>query len=179
MQKIPVGIPKEFWGEGLSRRIDSVGVDGQMTQFKSRKLIVLETNIDDMSPEWAGYMMERLFEEGALDVSFLPAFMKKSRPAFVLQVLAGKKIRDRLLRLIFMESTSLGVRVHEVERFELVRKIQSVRTPYGPVDVKIGCDRAGHVLNAAPEYESCKLLAKKKRVPLKSVYQSALKALKS
>lgn len=147
--------------------------------FKSRKLLVIEANIDDMNPEWSGHLSERLFEEGALDVSFLPALMKKGRPAFVLQVLAEKKLKNRLLQVVFEESTSLGVRTYEVERFELSRQIQKVRTPYGPVDVKVGCDAAGRILNAAPEYESCKRLAKQKRIPLKTVYTAALKALKA
>ncbi len=131
-----------------------------------------------MKTEWAGHLCERLFEEGALDVSFLPALMKKGRPGFVLQVLAEKKIRDRLLRVIFEESTSLGVRSYEVERFELPRQTQRVRTPYGFVEVKIGRDPAGRVLSASPEYESCKKLAKQKHVPLKAIYSAALKALK-
>lgn len=147
--------------------------------FKSRKLLVIEANIDDMNPEWSVQLRDRLFEEGALDVSFLPAVMKKGRPAFVLQVLAEKKIRDRLLRIVFEESTSLGARTYEVERFELSRQIQRVKTPYGLVDVKVGRDASGCVLNASPEYESCKRLAKQKRIPLKAVYTAALKALKA
>jgi len=79
----------------------------------------------------------------------------------------------------FEETTSLGVRTYEVERFELSRRIQKVSTPYGVIDVKIGCDSKGRVLNTAPEYESCKRLAKEKKIPLKMVYAAALKSLKS
>lgn len=144
----------------------------------SRKLIVLEANIDDMNPQWFEPLMDRLFDAGALDVTLIPAIMKKSRPATILQVLTEPGKRDRLLKIIFAESTTLGARSYAVERHELTRSIKKIRTEFGPVEVKIGRDGTGTVVNIAPEYESCKLLAKKNGVPQKKVYQAALKSFK-
>jgi hypothetical protein len=144
--------------------------------FKSRKLIVLEANLDDMNPEWCEVLMERLFEAGALDVWFQPILMKKNRPAFLAGALAEPGRRDALLRVFFEEATTLGVRVTAAERFELARELKRVRTPYGEAVVKIGRDARGRVLNVSPEHESCKSLAKKKGVALKKVYQAALKS---
>jgi pyridinium-3,5-bisthiocarboxylic acid mononucleotide nickel chelatase len=149
-----------------------------VTKFKSRKLIVLEANLDNMNPEWCEALMEGLFAAGALDVWFAPVVMKKNRPGLLVSALAEPRARDRLLKVFFENSTTLGVRVKQVERFELARKLKGVRTPYGDVLIKIGTDPAGRVLNAAPEYESCKSLAKKRKVPLKKVYQAALKSFK-
>ena len=146
--------------------------------FKSRKLIVLEANLDDMNPEWCEVLMERLFAAGALDVWFQPIVMKKNRPAFSAGALAEPKKRDALLKIFFEEATTLGVRVTSVERFELARQLKKVRTPYGEVVVKVGKDARGLILNASPEHESCKALAKKKGVPLKKIYQAALKSFK-
>ena len=147
-----------------------------MAKFKSRKLIVLEANLDDMNPEWCEPLMERLFDVGALDVWFQPIVMKKGRPAFLAGALAEPRRRDALLDVFFEESTTLGVRVTETERFELARSLNRVRTPYGEVIVKTGRDASGRILNAAPEHESCKAVAEKKNVPLKKVYQAALKS---
>ncbi len=141
-----------------------------------KKLLVLEANIDDMNPEWFGHLSELLFEAGALDVLLIPAFMKKGRPATVLQVLVEGRRREKILEMIFRESTTLGVRSYAVDRFELKRETQEVRTPFGPVTVKIGRDRKGRALNVSPEYESCRRLAVRKKIPLKKIYASALAA---
>ena len=149
-----------------------------MAKFKSRELIVLEANLDNMNPEWSETLMERLFAAGALDVWFQPVVMKKNRPGILAGALAEPARRDGLLKAFFEESTTLGVRVKPVERFELARKLIRVSTPYGRVEVKAGLGPGGRVLNAAPEYESCKSLAKKKGVPLKKIYQAAFKSFK-
>lgn len=142
--------------------------------MRSRKLIVLEANIDDMNPQWFEPLMERLFEAGALDVTLIPAIMKKSRPATIVQVLTEPKRRDQILKIIFEESTTLGIRSYAVERHELKRVVKKIQTEFGTVEVKIGRDGTGSIVNISPEYESCKLLAKKKKVPLKKIYQAAL-----
>lgn len=149
-----------------------------MSKYKSRNLILLEANLDDMNPEWCEVLMERLFSAGALDVWFQPIVMKKNRPAFLAGVLAEPKRRDALLAVFFEEATTLGVRVTPTERFELARELKRVRTPFGTVIVKVGKDARGEVLNVSPEYESCKAIAKKKRVPIKKIYQAALKSFK-
>ncbi len=145
-----------------------------MIPFKSRKLVVLEANIDDMNPEWYDALSERLFEEGALDVTLIPVVMKKSRPAVLLQVLAVPAQERRLVSVILEESSSLGVRSYAVTRHELRRELREVPTRFGEVLVKIGRDTRGRVINVAPEYASCLRVSRKKKVPLKAVYREAL-----
>ncbi len=135
-------------------------------------LLVMETNIDDMSPQTAGYLMERLFEAGALDVFFTPVQMKKSRPGVLLTVLTGEDMKESLLDIIFEESTSIGVRTYPVERECLERRIVKAKTPYGVVRVKVSL-RGGKIVNSQPEYEDCRELARKKKVPLKKIIEAA------
>lgn len=141
-------------------------------KFRSRKLLVLETNLDDMSPQWYEPLMDRLFKAGALDVVLIPSIMKKSRPAVMLQVLTEPKRQDKCLEIIFAESTTLGIRSYHVNRFELSRKLRRVKTDWGELMVKEGRDRFGRLLNQTPEFESAKALSYKQRVPLKKIYHS-------
>ncbi|MBI5587812.1 MAG: nickel pincer cofactor biosynthesis protein LarC [Deltaproteobacteria bacterium] len=143
----------------------------------TESLTVVETNIDDMSPQVSGYLMERLFSAGARDVFFTPVQMKKSRPGVLLTVLADAVHKMKIIDMIFEESTSIGIRCYPVERHCLERKTVKVKTPWGPVSVKISL-RGGRAVNAQPEYEECRLLAEKKKVPLKKVMEEAAAALK-
>ena len=145
-----------------------------MPKFKLKKLLVLEANLDDMNPEWFEPLRERLCKAGALDVTLIPAVMKKGRPAVILQVMTDARSRDRLLKIIFEESTTLGVRSCPVERFEVEREVREAASSCGRVKVKIARDAAGRILNVAPEYESCRELSQKKKIPLKEVYAAAL-----
>ncbi|MBI1912692.1 MAG: nickel pincer cofactor biosynthesis protein LarC [Deltaproteobacteria bacterium] len=142
----------------------------------AQRLLMMETNIDDMSPQLAGYLMERLFANGALDVFYTSVQMKKSRPGILLSVLTEESKKEALLDVIFNESTSIGVRTHYVERHCLERKILKVKTPFGTVRVKASL-RDGKVVNNQPEYEDCKALAEKKKVPLKKVMDAVKAAL--
>lgn len=144
-------------------------------KLKKQKLLVIEANIDDMNPEWFEPLMEKLFEVGALDVVLIPIIMKRSRPAVTLQVLAKPTLQKKLLEIIFRESTTLGVRNYTVDRFELNRKTKEVKTPYGMVVVKMGLDEKGAVVNCQPEYRSCREVAKRGKVPIKTVYRAAIK----
>ncbi len=137
-----------------------------------KKVVVMETNIDDMSPQVAGYLMERLYGKGALDVFFTPVQMKKNRPAVLLTIIADAEDRDMLLDVVFSESTSIGVRAYPVERFCLERAAKKVKTPYGEIRVKISI-RGGKIVNSQPEYEDCRLIAREKGVPLKKVIDAA------
>ncbi len=139
---------------------------------EAERLYVLETNIDDMSPQLSGYLIERLFASGALDAFHTAVQMKKSRPGVLLTVLAREEDRVRLMETIFRESTSIGVRAWPVERRCLERKSIKVKTPYGSVSVKAAY-LSGKAVNAQPEYEDCRLLAEKKGAPLKEVIDSA------
>ncbi len=136
------------------------------------RIVVIESNIDDMTPQAAGYLMERLFEAGALDAYFTPVQMKKNRPGVLLTVLARPGTDESLKRIIFTESTTIGVRSHVVERECLERRTVRVKTPWGQVRVKVA-ERGGAVVNAEPEYEDCRELARRKKTPLASIMDAA------
>ncbi|HIC91313.1 MAG TPA: nickel pincer cofactor biosynthesis protein LarC [Syntrophaceae bacterium] len=139
----------------------------------SQEVDVLETNIDDMNPMFHGYIMEKLFECGALDVSLLPIHMKKNRPGILLRVVSRREDRDRLMDILFRESTTLGVRCHQVERITAKRCLKKVKTPYGDIRVKVAVDPSGST-RFLPEYEDCRCIAKKKDIPLKEIYHEAI-----
>jgi hypothetical protein len=138
-------------------------------------LVALETNLDDMNPEFFDYLMDRLFAVGALDVFYTSIVMKKSRPATLVSVLAEAAHANALREVIFRETTTLGVRSYEVSRMCLEREWREVKTEYGPVRVKVGL-AAGEVVTAAPEYEDCRRLARESGKPVKTVYQAAQSA---
>jgi uncharacterized protein (TIGR00299 family) protein len=129
---------------------------------------VIEANIDDASPELLGYAMERLLDAGALDVTLSPLMMKKNRPATLLTVLARAEHQEELARVIFAETTTLGLRIHTAERRVQARRIVEVETRYGKVRMKVA--EGG---NYAPEYEDCRRLAREAGVPLKQVLAEA------
>src|SRR3989304_785007 len=141
----------------------------------TEELLVLETNIDDMSPQVAGYLLEKLLAKGALDAFYTPVQMKKSRPGVLLTVLGRHSDKDALLGLIFEESTSIGVRTYPVERHCLERKMMKVKPPFGSIPVKVSF-RAGKAVNVQPEYEDCRAVAEKKGVALKTVIDAARSA---
>jgi hypothetical protein len=120
--------------------------------------------------------MEQAMAAGALDVCQTPVLMKKNRPGVLLTVLCATAEADKFSEWILRHTSAFGVRRTVAERRKLRRDFRSVRTPYGDVSVKIGT-LDGRVVQSAPEYESCKLLAEKKNVPLKTVYEAALAAV--
>ena len=133
---------------------------------------VIEANVDDMSPQLYGFFSERALAAGALDVTCTPIQMKKNRPGMLLSVLCAPEKTDALARLLFEQTTTIGVRIHEARRKVLERELVSVETPYGAVKVKVA-RREGRVMNVAPEYEDCRRVATEKSVPLKLVILSA------
>jgi len=132
----------------------------------------IETNLDDFTPELAGATMERLFAAGALDVFFTPAQMKKNRPGFVLTVLASEEKASELARIILSETSAFGVRMHRARRMKLRREFREVETPYGPVRIKLGF-LGDELVQAAPEYESCREAAAKAGVSVRDVHLAA------
>jgi pyridinium-3,5-bisthiocarboxylic acid mononucleotide nickel chelatase len=140
----------------------------------SSRLLLLETQIDDMNPEFYDYVMERLFAFGVRDVTLIPMQMKKNRPAVLLRVLLEHHLRQSVVECLFAETTTLGVRFQEVERVELRRAIETIATPYGPMRVK-WVDLPGGKRQASPEYEDCKAVARRTRVPLRSVYAEVIR----
>jgi uncharacterized protein (TIGR00299 family) protein len=136
---------------------------------------VLEANLDDLNPQVFGYVMDRLLEEGALDVFGMPVQMKKNRPGTVLTVLCKPEDSTNLTQLLFTETTTLGVRRRDEQRHTLARRWVTVATPWGEVRMKIA-SMNGTVTNYAPEYEDCRRIAAEQHVPLKSVMQEATQA---
>ena len=137
-------------------------------------ITVLEANLDDLSPQVLAYTMEQLLAAGALDVFSVPVQMKKGRPGAVLTVLSKPEDADRLSKLIFAETTTLGVRRREEMRQVLARRWETVETPWGPVRIKIA-SMNGTISNYAPEYEDCRAVAEKHHVPLRTVMQEAMR----
>jgi len=138
-------------------------------------ITILEANLDDLNPQVFGYVMDRLLEEGALDVFGLPVQMKKNRPGTLLTVLCQPESAGKLAELIFAETTTLGVRRREEVRQTLARRWENVRTQWGEVRIKIA-SMNGTITNYAPEYEDCRRIAAEHHVPLKTVMQEAARA---
>ncbi len=137
------------------------------------RIAVIETNLDDFVPEHFDHLMERLFEAGALDVSLQHLQMKKNRPGFALRVLARPADRDALARIVFAESTAIGLRTLEWDRLLLERESVRLATPYGPVRVKVVRGVDGR-RDFSPEYDDCKRAARKRGVPLREVVERVL-----
>jgi pyridinium-3,5-bisthiocarboxylic acid mononucleotide nickel chelatase len=133
---------------------------------------VIETNLDDMSPQIYGYFAERALAAGALDVFSAPVQMKKNRPGQLVTILCEISNRSRLIDLIFHETTTIGVRTYEVHRQTLNRETVPIETPLGAIRMKVS-RLNGTILNAAPEYEDCQRIAAEKGVPLKQVLSTA------
>src|SRR5580704_13553704 len=141
----------------------------------SDTVTVLEANLDDLNPQVFGYVMDRLFEEGALDAFGVPVQMKKNRPGTLLTVLCKPEDAGKLAQLIFTETTTLGVRRRDEMRQTLARRWENVGTQWGEVRIKIA-SMNGTVTNYAPEYEDCRRIAAEHHVPLKTVMQEAARA---
>ncbi len=141
----------------------------------SETITVLQANLDDLNPQVFGYVIDRLLEEGALDVFGVPVQMKKNRPGMLLTVLCKPEDANKLTQLIFTETTTLGVRRRDEMRQTLARRWESVSTPWGDVRIKIA-SMNGTVTNYAPEYEDCRRIAAEHHVPLKEVMGGAIEA---
>lgn len=135
---------------------------------------VLEANVDDLNPQVFGYVMDRLFDAGALDVFGTPVQMKKNRPGMLLTVLSRTEDANKLAKIVFAETTTLGIRMREERREVLLRRAVSVNTQWGEVRMKVA-NLNGSVMNYAPEYEDCRRIATEHNVPLKAVMQEAMK----
>lgn len=137
--------------------------------------VVLETNVDDTTGELAAIALVRAHEAGALDAWSTAIGMKKGRPALMLSALARREDVEAVARAMLAETTSLGIRLREVDRIERPRRMLEVQTPYGPIAVKVA-DGDGLPANVAPEHEACRAAAERHGVPLKHVYAAAIAA---
>ena len=138
------------------------------------EMLVIETNIDDMSPELYDYVFERLFAAGARDVFLTPVQMKKNRPGVLLSVVGEASLREKMTAIIFSETSTIGVRYYPVARAVLKREVVRVKTKYGAVKVKV-VEQPDGARRGAPEYDDVRRIAALKKVPLKAVYDEALK----
>jgi hypothetical protein len=146
--------------------------------WETDRVAVLETNLDDVSGEILGHFVETALAAGALDVFHTPIQMKKNRPGVLLTVLCAETDADRFSEMILLETSAFGVRRTMAERRKLRREFTKIKTPFGEVTLKIG-RLNGKVVQAAPEFESCKKLAVRAKIPLKRIYEAALKTIKS
>jgi uncharacterized protein (TIGR00299 family) protein len=144
--------------------------------WETDTIAVLETNLDDINSEILGHFLEKALAAGALDVFHTPIQMKKNRPGVLLTILCAEADADKFSELLLRETSAFGVRRYTAERRKLRREFVTVQTPHGAVTVKLG-RLDGRVVQAAPEFESCKALAEQAGVPLKEIYETALKDL--
>ena len=142
---------------------------------KIERVVVLECQIDDMNPEIYGLLMEHLVEAGALDVFYTPIQMKKNRPATLITIIAQPADRELLTTLLFTESTTIGVRVSEIDRDTLDREIVSIDSPFGAVRVKVA-RRNGEILNVAPEFDDCARVAEEHGRSVKDIQAVVMKS---
>jgi pyridinium-3,5-bisthiocarboxylic acid mononucleotide nickel chelatase len=149
-------------------------ITGELSDKKeSDTVAVMETNIDDATPEWLGFIMDKLFNEGAYDVTFTPLHMKKNRPGIKVEVITSPGLKDRLMEILFMESTTIGIRYSYCERMVLNRAEIMVESPWGKIKAKKIARPDGSVY-VQPEYEACKRIADEQGVPLRDIYAKVL-----
>src|SRR5579862_6549910 len=146
--------------------------------WETDTIAVLETNLDDTNPEILGHFVETALTAGALDVFYTPVQMKKNRPGVLLTVLCAESEADRFSEMILCETSAFGVRRTVAERRKLRREFVDVKTTYGRITVKLGKFNE-KVVQAAPEFESCKKLAARAKIPLKRVYDAANRAIRT
>ena len=170
----PMTIDRVGYGAGRRSLADRpnllrILIGNDLDKKRSDTVVVLESNLDDMSPELLGYLMDRLFDAGAKDVAFSHIQMKKNRPGIQLQVIGQPEDKDRLSNIIFKESTTLGVRFTYSQRSVLTRGELMVESPWGKMSVKKVINRDGKT-TVLPEYEECRRIAKTNNLALRDVY---------
>jgi TIGR00299 family protein len=177
LNKIGIGVGSRNIGGPNTLRVflgEDVTADGET---QNGDIIVINSNIDDSSGEDLGYVLEKLMDAGALDVSYAPIFMKKNRPAYRLEVICRAEIREKLSEIIFDETTTIGVRYYLVQREELARIRTLVDTELGQIEAKQVSTTSGHTYTY-PEYESMKSIASELGVSMKSVRAAFEKGLR-
>lgn len=133
------------------------------------RMFKMEVNLDNISGEWLGYVMDLLFEAGANDVFYTPIYMKKNRPGVLLQLLCSEHALPSMKEILFQETTTLGLRYYPLTVHRLEREFRKVSTEWGVVTVKVGIYK-GDVVQMSPEYEDCKNISQNHHIPLKKVY---------
>lgn len=184
MSAVGYGAGKKDWGApfpNLLRVMIGETAESADTQHNSdatpQTVVVLETNVDDATPETLGYAQERLMAAGALDVYLVSAQMKKNRPGAWITVLSAPESAEDLMDILFAETGTFGIRRTVAARETLVRSFDTAQTPYGTIRMKIG-ERNGQKVVVAPEFEDCRAAASALAVPLRTVYEAAKTAWK-
>jgi pyridinium-3,5-bisthiocarboxylic acid mononucleotide nickel chelatase len=174
IEKVGYGMGKRETGRFNALRI-MLGTFAE-NRLHNEEVIILETNIDDSSPEILGYVVGKLLDSGALDVFYTPIYMKKNRPAYMLTVISSEKNEAILVDIILKETSTLGIRKNRCERYCMNRDIINVATPFGEVRVKVAS--MGDFKKIAPEYEDCKAIANRTGRPLKEIFESVMEYAK-
>jgi hypothetical protein len=182
------------FGDQPSMTIDKIGYGTGQKEFANRpnlfrlmlgqgsrglteeEMLLLETNIDDMNPQFYDHVMERLFSAGARDVFMTPIQMKKNRPATLLAVICEPAKRDSIAKIILQETTTIGVRYHAIQRVILPRESKTVKTRFGEVTVKFVAQPDGSK-RATPEYDDLKRIAAAKAIPIKLIHDEILRVV--
>ena len=133
-------------------------------------MLKLEVNLDDISGEWLGYVMDLLIVAGANDVYYTPIYMKKNRPGVLLQLLCAKHQVNHMKQILFKETTTLGIRYYPITVHRMERRFETITTKWGEVTVKLGIFE-GEIIQRSPEYDDCKKIAETHNIPLKTVYE--------
>jgi len=149
-----------------------------MPGYETDTVTRIETNLDDLSPQVLGAVMQQLLAAGALDVWFTPVQMKKSRPGTMLSALCEESSVQKIEDIIFTETTAFGLRVEKIARLKLTRKFETVKTVHGEVTVKLGF-KGERLLQIAPEFESCCAIAERTGITLREVQLAALEAARA
>lgn len=148
-----------------------IGEPADSPTIHAETLVVMTATIDDMSGEWFGFVMEKLFDAGALDVWWIPVQMKKNRPGTMIQALCRQAQRRALVDCLLTETTTTGVRFHTEQRAVLKRQVVTVDSPFGPVKVK-AVEAPDGTVHFVPEYEECRRIALARNLPLRRVFQA-------
>ncbi|BDF05752.1 nickel pincer cofactor biosynthesis protein LarC [[Clostridium] hylemonae] len=174
-EKLPASFAVRKTGMGAGKReydrpgiLRAMLIEDTSPSFESDCIWKLETNIDDCTGEALGYVMERLMEEGARDVNYMPVYMKKNRPAYQLNIICSEEDIPRLEQIVFEETTTIGIRRQRMERTVLERTVKTVHTSIG--DAKVKMCRVGSNVRAYPEYESAAALGRACKRPYQEVY---------
>ncbi|RLC03438.1 MAG: nickel pincer cofactor biosynthesis protein LarC [Deltaproteobacteria bacterium] len=178
IKKVGYGSGKRDTGSSLPNLLriilgDAIRDQKKTSAAQKETIHIVKTNVDDMSPEISGFLMENLFENKALDVCYVPVQMKKNRPGIQIEVMCRKKDLDNIIDIILSQTTSIGVRYHECERFFLLREKVFIKTLFGKLQVK-KITNPDNTVRFVPEYDVAKKIAKDKKIALKDVYNQIL-----
>ena len=179
----PMTIERIGYGTGQREFIERPNLfrvvigSGDQAVWQEESMVVIETNIDDMNPEFYDYVFDRLFAAGARDVFLSPVQMKKNRPGTLLSVIAEPKHRDTLAQIILRETSTIGVRFYPVGRIILERSSQTLKTRYGAIKVKV-VEEPNGTRRIGPEYDDLKRIANAKKIPLRLLYDEVVRSSK-